>query len=45
MAKADLVLLGKKKGSEDGVMAAELIWLKESLWSNFTASKMMLRDI
>lgn len=45
MAKADLVLLGKKKDSEDGVMAAKLIWLKQSLWSNFTASKMMLRDI
>lgn len=45
MAKADLVLLGKKKESEDRVMAAKLIWLKESFWSNFTASKMMLRDI
>lgn len=45
MAKADLVLLGKKKEFEDRVMAAKLIWLKEAFWSNYTASKMMLRDI
>lgn len=45
MAKADLVILGKKKESEDGVMAAKLIWLKKSFGNNFTAGKMMLRDI